>query len=84
VQLPIKKVDKLVLGAFLGPFVITFLVVVFILLTQHMLKYFDDIIGKDLGWGVLSTLLFYFSVCMTPVAMPLATVNEPFGSRNNS
>lgn len=71
-QLRIKKIDKLLLGSFLGPFILTFLVVVFILLTQHMLKYFDDIIGKDLGWGVLGTLLFYFAVCMTPVAMPLA------------
>jgi len=67
-----KKIDKLVLGSFLGPFILTFLVVVFILLTQHMLKYFDDIIGKDLGWGVLGTLLFYFAVCMIPVALPLA------------
>lgn len=52
----------------------TFLVVVFILLTQHMLKYFDDIIGKDLGWEVLSQLLFYFAIFMTPVAMPLAVL----------
>lgn len=50
------------------------MVVVFILLTQHMLKYFDDIIGKDLGWDVLSQLLFYFGVFMTPVAMPLAVL----------
>ena len=69
-----KKIDKLVLGSFFGPFILTFLVVVFILLTQHMLKYFDDIIGKDLGWGVLGTLLFYFAVCMTPVALPLAVL----------
>lgn len=52
----------------------TFAVVVFILLTQHMLKYFDDIIGKDLGWEVLSQLLFYFAIFMTPVAMPLAVL----------
>lgn len=58
----------------MGPFVLTFLVVVFILLMQHMLKYFDDIIGKDLGWDVLGTLLFYFAVFMTPVALPLAVL----------
>jgi lipopolysaccharide export system permease protein len=69
-----KKIDKLILSSFLGPFILTFLVVVFILLMQHMLKYFDDIIGKDLGWGVLSTLLFYFAVFMTPVALPLAVL----------
>lgn len=69
-----KKIDKLIISSFLGPFVLTFLVVVFILLTQHMLKYFDDIIGKDLGWDVLGTLLFYFAIFMTPVALPLAVL----------
>lgn len=69
-----KKIDKLVLKAFVGPFILTFLVVVFILLMQHMLKYFDDIIGKDLGWNVVGQLLFYFAIFMTPVAMPLAVL----------
>jgi lipopolysaccharide export system permease protein len=69
-----KKIDKLILSSFLGPFVLTFLVVVFILLLQNMLKYFDDIIGKDLGWDVLGTLLFYFAISMTPLALPLAVL----------
>ncbi|MBX2943895.1 MAG: LptF/LptG family permease [Cyclobacteriaceae bacterium] len=69
-----KKIDKLIISSFIGPFILTFLVVVFILLTQHMLKYFDDIIGKDLGWDVLGTLLFYFAIFMTPVALPLAVL----------
>lgn len=69
-----KKIDKLILSSFLGPFLLTFLVVVFILLTQHMIKYFDDIVGKDLGWDVLGTLLFYFAVFMTPIAIPLAVL----------
>ncbi|MEL7004437.1 MAG: LptF/LptG family permease [Bacteroidota bacterium] len=69
-----KKIDKLILSSFLGPFFLTFLVVVFILLTQHMLKYFDDIVGKDLGTGVLAQLFFYFAVFMTPIAIPLAVL----------
>jgi lipopolysaccharide export system permease protein len=69
-----KKLDKLILSSFIGPFVITFLVVVFILLTQHMLKYFDDIIGKGLDIEVIGQLLFYFAIFMTPVAMPLAVL----------
>ncbi|MTI23604.1 LptF/LptG family permease [Fulvivirga kasyanovii] len=69
-----KKLDKLILSSFLGPFFLTFLVVVFILLTQHMLKYFDDIVGKDLGWDVLAQLFFYFAVFMTPIAIPLAVL----------
>ncbi|MBN8578397.1 MAG: LptF/LptG family permease [Cytophagales bacterium] len=69
-----KKIDKLILTSFIGPFVLTFLVVVFILLNIHMLKYFDDIIGKDLGWDVIGQLLFYFAVFNTPVALPLAVL----------
>src|SRR6187401_2628172 len=69
-----KKLDKLILSSFIGPFILTFLVVVFILLTQHMLKYFDDIIGKGLGIDVIGQLLFYFAIFMIPVAMPLAVL----------
>lgn len=69
-----KKIDKLILSTFLGPFILTFLVVVFILLNIQMLKYFDDIIGKDLGWDVLGTLLFYFAIFTTPTALPLAVL----------
>jgi lipopolysaccharide export system permease protein len=69
-----KKIDKLILGSFLGPFIMTFLVVVFILLNIHMLKYFDDIIGKDLGWSVIGQLFFYFAIFNTPNALPLAVL----------
>jgi lipopolysaccharide export system permease protein len=71
---PMKKIDKLVLDAFLGPFLITFLVVVFILLNINMLKYFDDIIGKGLDGLVLGQLFFYFAVFTVPTAMPLAVL----------
>ncbi len=69
-----KKIDKLVLNSFIGPFILTFLVVVFILLNIQMLKYFDDIIGKGLGWDVIGKLLFYFAIFTTPTAMPLAVL----------
>ncbi len=69
-----KKIDKLVLEAFLGPFLITFLVVVFILLNINMLKYFDDIIGKGLDSLVLGQLFFYFAIFTVPTAMPLAVL----------
>jgi len=67
-----KKLDKLILSSFIGPFILTFVVVVFILLTQTMLKYFDDFVGKDLGVQVFAELIFYFSLFTTPVALPLA------------
>lgn len=67
-----RKLDKLIFSSFIGPFILTFVVVVFILLTQTMLKYFDDFVGKDLGFMVFAELIFYFSLFTTPVALPLA------------
>ncbi|UOQ68344.1 LptF/LptG family permease [Hymenobacter volaticus] len=69
-----KKLDKLILRAFAGPFLLTFAVVEFILLTQYMLKYLDDLVGKDLGFDIIGQLLFFFSVLMVPVALPLAVL----------
>jgi lipopolysaccharide export system permease protein len=67
-----KRLDKLILSSFIGPFILTFLVVVFILLTQFMLRYFDDIIGKGLGFAIIGELILYFSINMTTNAFPLA------------
>ena len=69
-----KKIDKLILDAFIGPFLVTFFVVVFILLNINMLKYFDDIIGKGLDALVLGQLFFYFGIFTVPTAMPLAVL----------
>lgn len=67
-----KSIDKLVLKAFLGPFLITQAVVVFILLVQNLLEYLKDLMGKDLGFGVFLELVFYFGLNLVPVALPLA------------
>ena len=69
-----KKIDKLILGSFLGPFFLTFVVVVFILLNVQMLKYYDDIMGKGLSYGLLGQLFLYFGVVMSPSAFPLAVL----------
>lgn len=69
-----KKLDKLILSSFFGPFILTLAVTEFILLTQYMLKYLDDLVGKDLGIAVIIELLMYFSMNMLPVALPLAVL----------
>ncbi len=69
-----KKLDKLIIKTFIGPFVLTFIVVVFILLLQYMLKYFDDLVGKGLGFEVFAELMTSFSIVMTPNALPLAVL----------
>jgi lipopolysaccharide export system permease protein len=67
-----KQIHKLVLKAFLGPFVLTFAVVVFIFVTQTLVKYFDEIVGKGLTLWVYAKLLFFFSINTSTVAFPLA------------
>ncbi|MFQ3576139.1 MAG: LptF/LptG family permease [Cytophagales bacterium] len=68
----VKKLDKLVLKAFIGPFILTFSVVVFILLLQFMLSYLEDLVGKNLGIWVYARLMGFFSINMMPAAFPLA------------
>jgi lipopolysaccharide export system permease protein len=68
----LKKLDKLVITAFIPPFVLTFFVVIFILLTQFMLKYFDDFVGKNLSFRTYAELLFFFSINSVPLALPIS------------
>lgn len=67
-----KKLYKLVLVSFAGPFAATFFVVLFILLMQFLWKYIDDLVGKGLEWYVVAELLFYASATLVPLALPLA------------
>ncbi|BDD10152.1 hypothetical protein FUAX_25840 [Fulvitalea axinellae] len=67
-----KKIDKLVLWAFIKPFFLTFFIVLFILLMQFLLRYFDDLVGKDLGFAVISELVVYMAVFLSPQAFPLS------------
>ena len=69
-----KKLDKLIFKSFIGPFFLTFCVVVFIFLLQFLLRHFEDIVGKGLGWSIYAQLLGYFSINMTPVSFPLAVL----------
>lgn len=69
-----KKLDKLILGSFTGPFFLTFVVVDFILLTVNMLKYFDEIFGKGLGFMIYIELISYFVISISPMALPLAVL----------
>ncbi len=67
-----KKLDKLVLSSFTSTLTLTFCIVVFILLNRHLLYYYDDIIGKDLGALVIAKFIGYFSIFIFPHALPLS------------
>lgn len=69
-----KKIDRLIIGAYIGPFLLTLAVVVFILVTQNMMQRIDDFVGKDLSYWVFAKLLFYFALHTVPMALPLAVL----------
>lgn len=67
-----KKLHQLVLKSYIGPFVLTFFISLFILVMQWLWKYIDDLVGKGLEWYVVMELLFFASASLVPLALPLA------------
>jgi lipopolysaccharide export system permease protein len=68
----IKKLDKLIFKSFIGPFVITFFIALFVLIMQSMWKYIDDLVGKGLGFLTIIKFVWYASATLLPLAMPIA------------
>jgi lipopolysaccharide export system permease protein len=68
----IKKLDKLILKAFIGPFVVTFFIAFFVLMMQSLWKYIDDLVGKDLDFITIGQFLWYASASLLILAIPIA------------
>jgi lipopolysaccharide export system permease protein len=68
----IKKLDKLILKAFIGPFIATFFITLFVLVMQFFWKYIDDLVGKGLDILSILELTSYVTVTAIPLALPLA------------
>lgn len=69
-----KRLHYLVIKSFLGPLILTFFLVIFILLMQFLWKYIDDLVGKGLENKVLAEFLLYSVASMVPMALPLAVL----------
>lgn len=67
-----KKLHRYIISSFIGPFIMTFFICVFVLLMQFLWKYIDEMVGKGLEWNILAELMFYAAVGLTPMAFPLA------------
>ncbi len=68
----IKKIDIYLLKNFLGLFLATFFIAVFILLMQFMWMHVNDLVGKGIGIGVLFEFFIYAAATVVPLALPLA------------
>lgn len=69
-----KKLYKLVIKSYIGPFIITFCIAIFVLLMQFVWKYVDELVGKGIEWYVIAELLTYTSASLVPLALPLAVL----------
>lgn len=69
-----KKLHKLIISSFIGPFVLTFFITLFILVMQFLWKYVDDLVGKGLEFNIIGELLLYASANLVPMALPLAVL----------
>lgn len=69
-----KRIDKFILTAFIGPFFMILLVVIFILLMQFLWVYIDELVGKGLSFSVIAEFLWWGSCTVLPLALPLATL----------
>jgi lipopolysaccharide export system permease protein len=69
-----KKLDKLIVKAFIGPFIATFFITLLVLVMQFFWLYIDDFVGKGLGPGVILEFVAYQSAVLVPLALPLAVL----------
>lgn len=69
-----RKLDKLIIKAFVGPFVATFFITLLVLVMQFFWLYIDDFVGKGLSTGVILEFIWYQSAVLVPLALPLAVL----------
>ncbi|HTB53265.1 MAG TPA: LptF/LptG family permease [Ferruginibacter sp.] len=68
----IKKLDKLILKSFIGPFIVTFFISLFVLMLQILWKYVDDLVGKGLDFITIMKFIALASAELLTLAMPIA------------
>ncbi|GHV72582.1 hypothetical protein FACS1894201_02650 [Bacteroidia bacterium] len=69
-----KKIHKLVVKAFLGPLIVTFAISMLVLLMQFLWKYVDDLMGKGLDLVIVINFLYYATLTLVPMALPLTVL----------
>ena len=70
----IKKLDILILRSFVGPFIATFFITLFVLILQFFWLWIDDFVGKGLDGYIILKLMLYLSATLVPLALPLAVL----------
>lgn len=64
----------MLIRSFIGPFIVTFFVSLFVLMMQFFWLYMDEMIGKGLNIWIIVQLLVYMSTTLVPLALPLSVL----------
>lgn len=67
-----RKLDNLIIKAFIGPFIATFFITLMVLVMQFFWLWIDDFVGKGLGADIVLKFIWYQSAVLIPLALPLA------------
>jgi lipopolysaccharide export system permease protein len=68
----VKRLYIFSIRAFTGPFIVTLIISMVMLIMQFFWLYIDDLIGKGIDISIILELLFYVSASLIPLALPLA------------
>ena len=78
-----KKIYQLILKSYLGPLVLTFFIIIFILMMNFVWRYIDELVGKGLDPMVILELIVYATINMIPMGLPLAILLATIMSMGN-
>ncbi len=67
-----KSIHRLVLKSYLGPMILTFFIVMFVLMMNFVWRYIDELVGKGLDAWIIIELMSYAMVNMIPLGLPLS------------
>src|SRR4029078_3296813 len=70
----IKKLDILIIKAFIGAFVATFFITILVLIMQFFWLWIDDFVGKGLSTGIILEFTWYQTAALVPLALPIAVL----------
>ena len=70
----IKKLDILIVKAFVGPFIATFFITLMVLIMQFFWLWVDDFVGKGISNDILLEFIWYQSAVLVPLALPLSVL----------
>ncbi|MEO1452134.1 MAG: LptF/LptG family permease, partial [Bacteroidota bacterium] len=73
-MLGFKRIDRLVLSSYIGPYLRSLTIILFLLVMQFMSLYMHEIFGKGLDPTILLKLFYYASGRLLLIAMPIGVL----------